>query len=125
MEDSNLDKILKKYISVWIWSIIFGAAYSLTSNIFLTKSFDKWGPLSILFILIYTYLVIFLLLSWINLYRYLVRFILPKFFLLKNELDENETKLTNNFLRRSFMFLIIAAFLRILIPLVESFLYFI
>lgn len=124
MNENNLDKLLSKYISIWIWSILFGTASALTYSIFSTRPFEKWGTLSILFVVIYAYLIVSLIMTWLNLYKYLVRYIVPKFFPLQ-ESEQDEFKLNRMafFLKQSFTYLFIAAFLRILMPLIESLLY--
>jgi hypothetical protein len=124
MNENNLDKLLRKYISIWIWSILFGTASALTYSIFSTRPFERWGTLSVLFVAIYAYLIVALILAWLYLYKYLVKYILPKFFPLQ-ESEQNEFELNKMafFLKRSFTYLFIAAFLRILMPLIESLLY--
>jgi len=75
MNNMNFDKLLSKYISVWIWSILFGAATALTYTIIASRPFDRWGPLTIVFIYIYVLFIICLMVVWLNLYKYLIKYI--------------------------------------------------
>jgi hypothetical protein len=122
--ETNFDKLLNKYISVWLWSILFGAASGLTYSIFSTRPFEKWGMLSTLFTAIYAYLICAIILTWFYLYRFLKGFIIPRFFPTTDEIiDDKILNRKMKLLNMAFLSLLFATVLRVLIPLLESFMF--
>lgn len=122
--ETNFNKLLNRYISVWLWSILFGAASGLTYSIFTTRPFEKWGVLSTLFIVIFVYLIISIIITWLYLYRFLKSYIIPRFFpTTDEEIDDKILNKKMNLLNLSFLSLLIATILRVLIPLLESFMF--
>ena len=113
-EQNNWDIILAKYISVWIWSILFGATASMTYrmiNIF--PSGRDWGSISLAIGAILLYGLLFLFMSWSSLYKYLDKYIIPKFFpseKKKEDKEEYEINETSIYLKKAFKYLIGAAF---------------
>jgi hypothetical protein len=75
----RIDRVLSKYISVWLWSILFGVNSGLTFS-YLSSTFRDWGSLSILLVAILAIAVIFSIQAWRYLLSYLTRYLLPKFF---------------------------------------------
>ena len=124
MNNMNFDKLLSKYISIWIWSILFGAATALTYSAIGNRPFERWGILSIVLIVIFIYLIICLVMVWLYMYKYLIRYILPKFFPIRDtEVDDFVLNKHAIYIRRTFIFLFAATLLRVSIVLIESFLY--
>lgn len=78
--DKKFDELLSKYLSVWIWSILFttttGVLYS-----FLSFHLDRWGGLAIVIALPAILALLFALASWAHLYWGLQRFLIPRFVL--------------------------------------------
>lgn len=108
--ENQFDRILSKYISIWIWSILFGGTATITLTLLNTvPRGGDWSSLSYVFIAILSYGLIFMLMSWLSLYKYLISYILPKFFPKEDQEEEFEKYRLNKFsfyLRRSFMYFI-------------------
>ncbi len=79
-EGSNLDRILAKYVTIWVWSILVGINATVTFSFvgYGTRSrgaslFMLLGPVDVLGMLAS-------LVAWYFIVRYLRLFIIPKFF---------------------------------------------
>jgi hypothetical protein len=117
---SSLDQLLNKYVSIWIWTLLFG---TLAGNIYslFTYSYNpdrRWGELSILFIILMVLGLYAGLMAGYYLYRGLDRYIIPKFLLNKDQ-TENAILAFAITLRGAFMFLLISATMRLLMSLME------
>ena len=76
------DRLLRKYVSVWLWSILFGATTGLGTGL-AYLSFGggaRWGPLGPVILATALSGVAVVLSAWWSLYLYLVRVLLPQFF---------------------------------------------
>lgn len=113
-QENDFDRILSKYISIWIWSILFGGTATITLTLLNTVPRGRdWSSLSYLFIAILLYGLFFLLMSWLSLYKYLISYILPKFFPKEDQEEYQEEELrkyqlnkSSFYLRRSFLYFI-------------------
>ena len=78
--DQRIDRVLNKYVAVWLWSILFGSASAVAYTLVIFRPRDGWGPLTpvILALLVLSGLATLVAL-WF-LYRYFVRFLIPIFF---------------------------------------------
>jgi len=117
MDRADLDKLLSKYIVVWLWSILFGASTGLTYSLIEYRP-EKWGQLA-LFLLVLSFLgTASALCSLILLIKYLLRYLIPV--LLGGQADGPEyNSITLLSLRRACLFLIFAAVARALMALSE------
>ncbi len=107
-DKNHFDTILSKYVSVWIWSILFGGTATITLTLFnLAPRGRDWNNLSIVFIIILLYGLAFVFMSWYSLYKYLIFYIIPKFFKLDEKRDDDYSKMKKSpfYLRRSFLYL--------------------
>jgi len=128
-EQSNWDLILSKYISIWIWSILFGATASMTYRMInILPSGRDWGVLSIGFGVILIYGLLFLFMSWTSLYKYLDKYIIPKFFPRTDKEEEQEDskgepeeELNSHaiYLKKAFKYLIWAALIMVAVEIAE------
>jgi len=109
-QENQFDRILSKYISIWIWSILFGGTATITLTLLNTVPRGRdWSSLSYIFIAILSYGLIFMLMSWFSLYKYLISYILPKFFPSEDQevkLKKYQLNKSSFYLRRSFMYFI-------------------
>ena len=72
------DRLLRKYVAVWLWSILFGTTTGVIFFFMNYRPSGDWRELS----LIYAYCVAIggsaSILSWVVLLRYLTRWLLPE-----------------------------------------------
>ncbi len=109
------DRLLAKYTSVWIWSILFGASTGLAFSFLTLDRWGDWGRLSILPSAIASMAAIMLLFSWYLLYRYLCVYILPCI-LFPNERNAHEIRERGEhaswIIQRAFLSLLVAVLIR-------------
>lgn len=90
----DLDKTLSKYISVWIWSILFGANSFIISSFVNYRSYINGEGIQMeAFMIIVTLLIIgciFAITAYWQLFTYLSRYLIPRFF--TNEIEDNDQK---------------------------------
>ena len=77
--DARIDKALAKYVFVWVWSVLFGTATGAALTYANYRPFGKYRAADFLFGVLLVLGGIFTLLSVYNLYRFLMRFLLPMF----------------------------------------------
>ena len=118
MENERIPKmILNKYISVWIWSILFGATTGLLMSFITIDYFrDRWYALGIIFIFFILLGSILILLAGLNLYKYFKRFIIPTFLLKKESVDIE--KYSKNLIN-AFLFIILSTVVRIIVSIIN------
>ena len=111
----RISPLLNKYVAVWLWSILFGAAsgigYSVTS--FRTSN---WGTIGAVLILPTLFVIVLVAGSWLHLYRALTRYLLPVFFGKTDRADPGQFGYS---LTRAFQFLFLASLMRIIGWLLE------
>ena len=78
--DERIDRVLAKYVSVWLWSILFGTSISLSFSFISYRPTEKWGPLGLLLAALLILGFIFAVSSLIYQFYYLKEFLLPTFF---------------------------------------------
>jgi hypothetical protein len=114
---SDLERMFRKYVSVWVWSVIFGMNTGLTFN--LTTQTQRWGDRGLVLVGIYLVSVITITLSWIALLGYLSDPIIPA---LAGRIDSKENYLPSSrvfLLHRALALAIVATFLRLFIGAIE------
>jgi hypothetical protein len=120
------DVLLAKYIRVWIWSLLFGAASALGYS-YVGFQLDKpWGSLAVLPLALLLIGVASSLGAWWSLLRYLRGTILPEFFGLsdRDESDDPREREWRNYragrvITRAYVYLLIAGLTRLLISASE------
>jgi hypothetical protein len=136
----NLDNLLDKYITVWIWSVLFGASSGLVISLITYRTDARWGPLNAILLLFLIISIVAAVISWRALMRYMSVYLIPKFLLHqfstrtekksddKAQQDESKPLSTDELeaerkaadsLRRAFEYLVIAAGARVVITLLE------
>ena len=106
LEKFRLDHLLSKYISVWLWSILFGGTTGLTYTLINYESQEKWGVLAIALTFFTIVGISFLLISWHYLYLYLSKVIIPQF-ISHNFKDNKEFhEMSGRILRKAYLSMI-------------------
>ena len=115
----NLDRLLSKYVAVWLWSIIFGTTTGVLYS-FLSFRYDRWGGLGIVLLIPAIVSLTLAILSWLSLYRGLSNYLIPLFFRNPeaNIVDLAGEHFSYN-LKRAFMYFIYAAAFRAFAGLLE------
>jgi hypothetical protein len=111
------DRLLAKYVRIWIWSILFGATSGLTYAYVGVRFERPWGPLAVLPMLLLTIGITCTLGGWTNLLAYLEGVIVPEFFLAGGERIES-ADLTRALLR-AYKYTMLAGIVRLFISLNE------
>lgn len=78
---SDLDRLLSKYVAVWLWSITFGGTSALAYNL-IGSSFARgaWGTLSFALAALAALGMVLIAVAWLSLYHYFATYLLPSFF---------------------------------------------
>ena len=117
---SNLDDLLSKYISVWLWSILFGANTGVLVSFYIRQELQGWGSTALTLSIILCTGAVFLVLSYVNLYFYFKRFIIPVFLEGKIIDSLKYRKKTSSYLLLSFNCFVASLFLGILAELIKT-----
>jgi hypothetical protein len=131
MSVEDLEKLLSKYIAVWLWSILFGANSALIYSLVNYRA-DKWGSYGLALAMLVTLSAVFVFSSFFTLLRYLRYFLLPSVFgpsESKGDGAGNEAalhkvdgdKAAQHLLAAACRFLVMAAILRACTTLAEMF----
>lgn len=112
----KLDQLLAKYVSVWLWSILFGTTTGILYS-FLSFRYDRWGGLALLLVIPALASLLLALLSWGRLYEAMVGYLLPRFVLGDDEASDPGFFAYQ--LRRAFLYFIYAAAFRALASIME------
>lgn len=122
-DQKHHNQLLDKYISVWLWSALFGASTGLVVTLITYRTDARWGLLNALLLFILLISVVAAVVSWRALLRYMTVYLIPKFLLHKFETEpEKEKEAEKNAakeLRRAFEYLVIAAATRVVVTLLE------
>ena len=114
---SEWDELLSKYVSVWMWSILFGTTTGVLYS-FLSFRLDHWGGLAVMLAFPALLSIIFAVASWLNLYRGLSEFLIPRF-ILGVPAEHSDRERFAYTLRRAFFMFIWAASFRALASVLE------
>lgn len=118
------DRIISKYISIWIWSIIFGVNATITFSLVQVIPGREWGILVLAPVMIMLYGFILILFSWHYIYKYLKEYIIPRYFPLDNEeLDVLKLNQSAGYLLKAFRYMMYAAFITILVKIIQTILF--
>src|SRR5437867_8211561 len=69
--------LLRKYVAVWLWSILFGGTTGLTYTMISFSTGERWGSLALSLAVATLFGIYLLALAWLQLYRYLQYFLIP------------------------------------------------
>jgi len=78
--DRSYDRLLNRYVSVWLWSILFGTTTGVLYS-FLSFRLDRWAGLAVVLVVPALLALVFALMAWGHLYWGLKRYLIPKFVL--------------------------------------------
>jgi hypothetical protein len=106
--NGNLDMLLRKYIAVWLWSILFGGTTGLTYTLISYSSGDHWGHLGLVLGAMTACGIYVLLLAWFYLYIYLKNHLIPVVVMGKDIEDPSFLERGGRILTRAYMLMIIA-----------------
>ena len=116
--DSHLDLLLNKYVSVWLWSILFGTTTGVLYS-FLSFRFERWGGLGLILLIPALAALILAIFSWLMLYRALSGYLIPRFILNQSKYEDSDPDFFAYHIRRAFLYFVFAAGFRALASLLE------
>lgn len=118
----HFDELLSKYLSVWLWSILFGGTTTLTFSLANVTGYEKWGTLAWVIAMLLAIDMSFLIVSWLTLYQFLRSHLIYGIFLDNADAFDIENKeKAGRYLNLSFYSLIMAGVVRLMIELVKQF----
>jgi hypothetical protein len=113
---SELRELLDRYVSVWLWSILFGSTSGVAYTLLSLRS-SSWGKLGAVFLFPAAMVFACATLAWLHLYRGLRCYLLPTFLpMMRGEADPLRFGIS---LRQAFYFLFLAFVFRISTSLLE------
>lgn len=116
-EKSSYESLLAKYISVWLWSVLFASMAGVGYTFIGYRPFEGRIPAAvILSSILFGIGALAALASLLALYRALSNYLIPRF-LLKEERDPLPFALS---LRRAFLMFIVAVVTRVILALVDT-----
>jgi hypothetical protein len=110
-------RLVNRYISVWVWSILFGVAVSVSFSITNVRNAGRYGDLTLIIMALYLLAALFTFRAWSVLLRYLNQFIIPLIFT-SSEVAETHVSVFKNLTRAlgslifAFAFLILASLIQ-------------
>ncbi len=114
---SEWDRLLIKYVYVWLWSVLLGTTTTVAFS-FISYRSERWGLLGVGLVALQLVGGVCVAVSLLTLARFLQGFILPIFFG-GDEGNLNQQISAARLLGRSFMFLIFAVIFRFLMSATE------
>jgi hypothetical protein len=115
-EPSVFLRLVNRYISVWIWSILFGLAVSLSFSLSNVRNIGRYGQAAVIIGSLYVFSSAFVFWSWVSLLKYLRRFIIPLIFSSSELSTVHQHEAYHDLVRSlssliiAFVFLIVASF---------------
>lgn len=115
--ENTFEILLSKYISVWIWSILFGALSGITYS-FIGRYYEisKWGVLSLLLVMLMSIGILASIRGWLFMFQYLMSYIVPQF-IHPNKENKSDDDDPSYWLRQAFLMIIIGLAMRLAIEL--------
>ena len=108
--------LLNKYVSVWLWSILFGTTTGVLYS-FLSFRYERWGDLGAVLVIPALGSLLLAVGAWLQLYRALTRFLIPRYVL--NARSDGSEEVFAYCLRRAFLYFVSAAALRAVASILE------
>ena len=71
------DRLLSKYVSVWIWSIVLGSTAGITYSLPRPQEFFDYGTVGLALLMIYSFVALLSLVSMTLLFRFFSGYIVP------------------------------------------------
>lgn len=117
---ATLDRLLSKYVHVWLWSILFGSNTGVLYAYVAYRSDTTWGGLSVLPVALLLMGVVASLAALSQLFRYLKNFLLPQFFSSSEAAEFTSMRLpATRALAQAFSYFIISIVIRMLLVAVD------
>jgi len=110
------EMLLNKYVSVWLWSILFGTTTGVLYS-FLSFRYERWGDLGAVLVIPALGSLLLAVGAWLQLYRALTRFLIPRYVL--NARSDGSEEVFAYCLRRAFLYFVSAAALRAVASILE------
>ena len=118
---NSLDRLLSKYLSIWLWSILFGGATTLTFSLTNVRGYENWGALSQVISLLMAVAIVFVIIAWLTLFSFLKQHIIPGLFLRDESTFEQDNLRKNaRYLTMAFYSLIMSGIVRLMMELSKS-----
>ena len=107
--EMSLVKLLNRYISVWLWSIILGSTVSAFMMIPRAREIQDYGSATFLLTFIMAFAYLAYIFAFMSLFNYLRRFIIPLVLGSTEEIhgDEGHQHYAYRSLPRAFQFLVL------------------
>jgi hypothetical protein len=119
-DEQGIDRLLSKYVLVWLWSILFGASTGLSYSFMAYRPYDSWGSMGFLLVALLAVGILCTCWSWLFLFRYLTRYLVPKFFAPDETGERGKLRYPPAvLLKRAFLLMIVAVLARLSLQLVE------
>ncbi len=113
-----VDSVLKKYVRVWLWSILFGTGTWLLFAAGLSLSGS--GRSGLVGAVLSAASLVAAALSWVDLFRAFQVYLLPVFITSTASSDADGLALFGRYLRRAFLLLIVAVLARACVPVIDA-----
>jgi hypothetical protein len=132
------ERLLDRYITVWMWSVLFGASTGLIFNLISYRTDSRWGLFNGLLLFVLLISLVAALKTWRMLLRCMSVYLIPKFILHKFNENPSSTSDKNvspqqslgsaereaeskaaDALRQAFESLVIGAVARIVVTVIE------
>lgn len=115
--EKSYEPLLGKYVSVWLWSILFGSMTGVGYSFIAYRPFDTRFRVSVLLSgLLFAIGAMAALSSLLALYKALVRYLIPQFILR----HESDPELFAICLQRALFMFIVAVITRVVMALVDA-----
>ena len=123
----TLDRLLSKYVAVWLWSILFGANTALLYSFMTLDRIEAWKEVRFLPATLAVISAGFLAWSWWFLILYLILCLIPRVFqpgierrlLTDEEYSAEHGKHAGQYLGKAFITMFVSVMMRILVSVVE------
>lgn len=116
---SELEQLLKKYIAVWLWSILFGGTTGLSYTMLSLYSGERWGPLGVVLGASMALAMLFLTMAWFYLYVYLRDFLIPDALIGRQKGELVDHLRGGEILQRAYLLMIVSGVVGILIRVLQ------
>jgi hypothetical protein len=104
----GFEELLRKYLAVWLWSILFGGTTGLTYTMLSFYSGERWGPLGLPLSALTAVAIFFLLIAWSYLYLYLRDFLIPDVLIGRQRGESVDRSRGEHILRRAYLMMIVS-----------------
>lgn len=112
----KLDRLLGKYVSVWIWSIILASSAGVTYTLPRPQEFFDYGTFGLALLAIYLMVGVTALMALMSALRFFKGFILPTVLLGDDHRERERPEYAEmNVLYKAAYFLVMATFLRVML----------